>query len=248
MKRYVSRLLALSLTFCTSMLAVRAAEPVVHAAPVPPAESVPKTVPASAEEIVGPLPEYKYACADALFATISTAARIKGITVAGEQTLNLNVPGFRRAMPVKAVIQNHSAPLAVVLLGIGARTQSDFSKIWPSWLAEGDLHVLYFDSTFVPTFQRSSGRGVSGNLWSETQSASEIINAFLKRPEMQGKVSDVRVIGYSYGAVEALILGRMASEGKVPFQLAGIQAFDPPINLMTSAQILDTWYREDRWN
>ncbi len=50
------------------------------------------------------VPGYDISCSDGLYATISGFLQIKGINVRGEQSLNLNVPGFCKTLPVRAVI------------------------------------------------------------------------------------------------------------------------------------------------
>lgn len=202
----------------------------------------------SVEVKASALPEYTFPCTDGLYATIGGFLRVKDIKVKSERSVNLKVPGFVGEIPVQAVIQPHQAPLAVVILGLGAKAKADYSKVWPSWLAEAGYHVLYFDSTVGPSFQKVSHHGVSGNVWIESERIRDIIAAFLNLNEMRDKVSAVGITGYSYGAVEALVIGQMAAEGHVPFQISAIQAFGPPVDLLHTAAILDTWYREDRWS
>jgi predicted alpha/beta-fold hydrolase len=194
------------------------------------------------------LPAYKYPYSNPLYATLAGYLEVGNVIVPGEQKLNLSVEKFSKPMPVHAVIQDHSAPLVVFLPGISARADASFTKLWPSFFAEAGYHVLWFDSTFRPEFVDAANRGVSGNVWSESQSAAEIIATFLKLERLQGRVAKVGIVGMSYGAIEALILGRMASAGKLPFEIAAIQAYSPPLDFQRTGEILDTWYSEDRWN
>jgi len=196
----------------------------------------------------GELPAYTFACTDGLYASICGTLRIKNIKVRNEKSLNLIVAGFARSVSIKAVIQDHSAPLTVVILGLSGKTNADYSKVWPAWLSDAGHHVLYFDSTFGSSFHKVSRHGVSGNLWAETERIRDIITAFLDHPDMRGKVSEIGIAGYSYGGVQALLLGQMAKVKKLPFTISGIQAYSPPIDLLKTAEILDAWYRTDRWN
>jgi len=129
---------------------------------------------------------------------------------------------------------------------LNGHTGTDFSKLWASWYADSGYHVLTFDSTFRAQFVNTSGHGVTGNLWAETECVAKIIDAFLKEKDLRGKVTKVGVVGMSYGGAQALILGRMAKEGKLPFELAGIQAYSPPLRMEWTAALLDRWYEQER--
>jgi predicted alpha/beta-fold hydrolase len=194
------------------------------------------------------LPGYNYPYSNPLYSTLAGYLEVGTVNVPGEQKLKLSVDKFSKPMPVHAVIQDHSAPLVVFLPGISARADANFTKLWPSFFAEAGYHVLWFDSTFRPEFVEAADRGVSGNVWSESQSAAEIIATFLKLETLQGRVAKVGIVGMSYGAVEALILGRIAKEGNLPFEVAAIQAWSPPLNFDHTARIFDRWYSDDRWN
>ena len=194
------------------------------------------------------VPGYDFACRDPLYATVIGALQVKNINIEHEKSFDLKVPGFHDKFEVKAVLQKNVAPLVVVLLGISGQTDADYSRLWPSWFAQAGCHVLYFDSTFGPKYQRASQRGVSGNLWTETEGVRDIIATFLDHKDVRGKIGSIHIAGYSYGGSEALILGRMASEESLPFTISSIQAYSPPINFIESAKILDTWFTQDRWN
>ncbi|HYG78453.1 MAG TPA: hypothetical protein VEK08_25860 [Planctomycetota bacterium] len=161
--------------------------------------------------------------------------------------LELRVPTFKKPVPVRAIIQNGKAPLTVVLLGLFGNATGRFERLWPGWLSAEGNHVLTLDSTFLPYFSAVSRHGVAGNVAAEAERLSEVISAFLKHPNIEGRVSEIGIVGISYGAIEALQLGRMAAEGRLPFRLTAIQAYSPPLRLDKSAELLDEWHREDRW-
>jgi hypothetical protein len=52
----------------------------------------------------------------------------------------------------------------------------------------------------------------------------------------------------SYGGLEALVIGQMARDKKLPFQVDAIQAYSPPIRLAKTGALIDQWYQNDRWN
>lgn len=106
--------------------------------------------------------------------------------------------------------------------------------------------MLTFNSTLNADFVSVSGRGVSGNMANEAECARDIISAFLKSPQSQGKVEKVGVVGISFGGVEALLLGTMVADGKVDFKIDTIKAFSAPVDVMRSAERIDLWWKQDR--
>jgi len=190
---------------------------------------------------------YTFPYHDPLYGTLAGYLSISKISVPGDRVMKLHPNGFASSVPVHAVIQDGRAPLAIVLLGIGGRADADFSRLWPSWFAEAGYHVLFFDSTFRAPYMNMAPKGPSGNLWAEADTVRDIIDAFLNHPDVQGKVDGIGITGMSYGGVQALILGQMAQEGKLPFTVNAIQAYSPPVNLARTAQIFDRWYKENRW-
>src|SRR5207244_3067819 len=135
-----------------------------------------------------------------------------------QKKLSLKVDSFKKKFPVRAIFQRETAPLVVVLLGIDGRADGALGKLWPSWFAEAGCHVLTFDSTFLPSFIEYSGHGVTGNLIAESERVRDIISAFIEQSDAKGKISKIGIVGMSYGGIEALVLGSMAKEGKLPFK------------------------------
>lgn len=193
------------------------------------------------------VPPYTFSCGDGLYSTVSGYLQIKDAKVAKAEKFEIVVPGFAKPMPVVATIQSHPAPLVVVLLGISSRADTDFSQLWPSWFASAGYHVLTMNSTFRAEFMDISGKGVSGNIWSESESVAQIIDAFLHLSTVRDRVTKIGIVGMSYGGIEALILGQMAGERRLPFEIASIQAFSPPLKMDRTAELFDDWYNENRW-
>ena len=168
--------------------------------------------------------------------------------VPGLRPIKLTVLGMQKPLSALCIIQKTKAPMVLSLQGIEGKAESNSAKIWMKWFSEAGYHVLVFDSTFSPPFISASRHGVSGNMRMEAGLAVEAINAFIHLPELEGKVSQIGVVGMSYGAIQSLTIGRLAKEGKVPFRIAAIQAYSPPVNMATTGGIIDKWYSEDRWN
>ena len=195
--------------------------------------------------VSGNVYDFKYT--NGLYATIVGFLSIPKVEVKGQESYKLKIDSFRKEMPVKAVIQRGKAPLVVVLLGIDGRADGNLGRLWPSYFAAAGYHVLTFDSTFLPSFIETSGHGVTGNLKAESERVKEIIAAFLQLPELKDKVSKLGLVGMSYGALEALLLGEEAQKGALPFKVDAIQAYSPPIQLQWTGELIDRWYDEDRW-
>jgi len=195
-------------------------------------------------------PPYDFPYKNGLYGTVSgtlVLTRMK-FDVPGEKKMKLKVPGMRKDLEIRAVIQDQRAPVVMLLQGLGGKAKSNSARIWLKWFAEAGCHAFTFDSTFAPTFISTSRHGVSGNMRAEAGLAVAAAQTFMQLPELQGKVEKVGVVGMSYGGIQALTVGRLCTEGKVPFQIAAIQSYSPPVNMATTGSIVDRWYRQDRWN
>ncbi|HYG73415.1 MAG TPA: hypothetical protein VEK08_00175 [Planctomycetota bacterium] len=179
-----------------------------------------------------------------MYETIAGYLRVKDVYVPGTRELRLNVPSFSDALPVSAVIQDHPAPLVVMMPGIAGRRDAAFTKLWPAVYAKAGYNVLWFDSTFLPSFIRSSNHGPSGHLWIESEQTAKVIEAFLQREDL--KVTQIGVVGMSYGGLQALVLGKLSRAGKLPFKIAAVQAYSPPADIQETAAILDEMYDNHR--
>ena len=193
------------------------------------------------------LPPYEFQYNNALYATIGGFLGVKDQDVKNMHTFKLSVESFRKKFPVRAVIQNEAAPLIVILVGLGSHADGSVTKLWTSWYADAGYSVLTFDSPFTPGYVDLSASGVSGNPVAEAEGTKNIISAFLEQTEIKGRVTKIGVVGMSYGGIQALLLGQMANENKLPFKLEGLQSYSAPINMYKTLGILDQWYSEDRW-
>ena len=186
------------------------------------------------------LPPYSFPYTDGLYASAAGYVSVKNVCFSCQKTEVLDVEGICGKFPVRAAIQNGPAPLVVVLLGVGGRPEEDFNKLWAAWYFEAGYHVLTFESTFLQEFNDRSHLGVGGNVWVETDYVAKIIDAFVHQSSASGRITKIGVVGMSYGGVQALMLGVR----KLPFEIAAIQAYSPPIRMDQSARIIDNWYAE----
>ena len=159
----------------------------------------------------------------------------------------VQVPGFAKPMAVTYVKQSFPAPLVVVLLGGDGEVKGPFGDLYPYWYGHAGFNVLTFDSAFTPRFPDVANNGVVGNFEKDTEAAVAIIDAYMKQNDPKS-FTRVGVVGMSFGGSEALIMATMAKQGKLPFELTGCLAFSPPIKLLSTAQLIDGYYKNDRQN
>jgi hypothetical protein len=119
--------------------------------------------------------------------------------------------------------------------------------LWKDYLYRAGFHVLSFDSPFLPAFSERSRHGVAGNVAEEARLVANLIEAFLKCPQAQGRVTRTGLVGISYSAIIALNIAKLAAEGKCAFKPDRVLAFSPPVKMQTAAHILDRFHAEDRW-
>jgi len=105
------------------------------------------------------------------------------------------------------------------LLGIAGRNKDYLARLWQELLFKTGSHVMTADSSLSYDFNKASGHGVAGNLEADAQAIAKVIEAFLNTPEARDKVSEVRLLGSSYGGNIALYLAKLSKEGKLNFPL-----------------------------
>ena len=197
-------------------------------------------------------PKFDFAYSDGLYATITLARRIEKPSINSGESIKLrSIPGFQKEMEVRVLWQTEGenrvarAPLAVPLLGISGRNKDDLARLWQALLFKTGCHVMTADSSFSYDFNKISGLGVAGNVEREAEAVGKVIEAFLNTPEARDKVSEVRLLGASYGGNIALYLAKLNAEGRLHFPLGVVVALSPPVSLRATARILDDFYGQD---
>ena len=183
---------------------------------------------------------------DGLYSTITAPGCAGGRKPRNAKPFDLQVPGFKEKLPVRAVIQPYPARLVVILNGTFGQAKDATTDLWMAWLEANGWHVLTFDSTFHYTFTKAAQIGVAGNLEVEAEAAGKVIQAFLERPEVSGKVTRIGVVGMSYGGTQALNLARLSKLGRLPFHLDAVQAYSAPVSMWSAMRTLDGEFSYDR--
>ena len=193
------------------------------------------------------LPRYEHRYSDGLYSTVTAINTFPDLVVQKEKKIKLKVPGFRKDVTVYSITQNSKAPLVVCLMGVDGKVDGPWGCLFPYWYNEYNYNVLAFDSSFTPQYPEVNGQGVVGNFDAETDQIAAIIKTYLDTGDNRNNITEIGVIGYSFGATQALLLAAKGKEGKLPFELSGCLALSPPIKLHTAARIMDRFYAEDRW-
>ncbi len=185
---------------------------------------------------------------DGLYSTIVSLIQLGGPESKRAKDFKLQLPKAKSKVAVKAIIQDQPAPLVVVLVGVDGKASEPLGLYWPYVLDRyAKCNVLWYDSTFRPTFADTTRFGVTGNFQIEAEQSAQLIAEFLKQPDVKGKITGVNVLGYSMGGTQALLMAKLSAEKKLPFELNGALAFSPPASLKRTAEILDEFYNKDRW-
>lgn len=194
------------------------------------------------------LPKYRHPYKDGLYSTVTAVNTFPDLEVKGQKKMKLKVPGFKKDFTVYATLQNYRAPLVVVLMGMDGKVDGPWGCLFPYWYNEYNYNVLTFDNSFTPPYSDIVQQGVAGNFDAEADQAAAIIEAFLKTEEAKKCVTEVGVVGFSFGGIHALQLAKKDAEGKLPFKLKGCLAISPPVKLKTAAKTVDKFFHDDRWD
>jgi predicted alpha/beta-fold hydrolase len=189
---------------------------------------------------------FDYDIEDGLYATITSMQSFKKPDIKNERKFKLqNIDGFKKKIEVRAILQDKPAPLVVILLGLTSKSKDPLARLWQAQLSEAGNHVLVFDSIFRPSFNECSTHGVAGNLEVEAQVAAKVINAFMRHPEVEGRVTRVGLLGASYGGMLALNFAKLAGEGRIAIVPDKVLVFSPPVSMRSAAQLLDKYHDQD---
>ncbi len=221
-----------------------------------PANNPPPTpvsnIAAKAERPRPPVPSlssYDFGYQDGLYAMVTLDKRLKEVKskVEDEKKIKLKgIPGFEKEIKVQVLWQKRSsAPLAIPILGLTGRNNDRLARRWQSLLYQSGCHVMTFDSVFGEEFSKRARQGASGSVRAEADSAIKVIAAFLRHEDVQGRVSEVRLLGTSYGGTLSLEIARRAKAGELNFSLGPVLALSPTLSLRTAARVLDSFYEKD---
>ncbi len=158
--------------------------------------------------------------------------------------------GFRDDLPLTLYLQPQKAPLAVILLGFYQERDHKLARAWQAYLYDAGCHVAVFDSIFRHEMNMAIGHGVSGNMDADTKAVAQITNALLEHRGrelggrlLKSRITNVRILGTSYGGILALnLLDRPEAKA---WAVDRVLVLSAPIRTHTSAKRLDYSMRMD---
>lgn len=194
------------------------------------------------------LPPYDYTIDNGLYATITAFSTFEEPKIKNDDELKLKIDGFKKDVRARVMWQDKPAPMVVLLLGLATRSKAPLARYWQQTMYDAGCHVLTFDSVFLPAFSTRSMHGVAGNVRAEALVVGKIVEAVMKDKKAKGKVTQVGLVGGSYGGILALNYAQLAAAGEISVRPDRVLAISPPVSMKAAAQILDEFHREHRWN
>jgi predicted alpha/beta-fold hydrolase len=138
--------LALSGIIC-SVLPIQAEEqPTLQPALMTATAPAPTVTPVLDKAI--PSVAFDYSCDNGLYATLCAMTSFKVPSLKAEQKIKVTVFGFKKDLEVRAMVQDHPAPLVVIFLGLASKSKDPLARLWESQLYDAGCHVMTFDSIF----------------------------------------------------------------------------------------------------
>lgn len=198
-----------------------------------------------AENHIGdPLPDHPWK--SGLYSSITIPFNCGRRAPKSARILRIAVPGMKKPMRARAVLQPRRAPLVVILNGTFGPKTNPINNLWMAWLEEKGFNVVTFNSTLTLTHR--SRHGVAGCITVEAELSARIIHTILQHPDVRGRYGRIGIVGISYGGTQALLIDELKRNRPqtVPFEIAAIQAYSPPADLFEAIELLDEAYTQ-RW-
>jgi len=147
---------------------------------------------------------------------------------------------YSQTLRYSLVAQEHASPLIFVIAGTGAAYNSPKMQMLQRAFYQAGFHVVSLSSPTHPNFIVSaSTTGIPGHLLDDSRDLYQVMSLVwlqLQRDDIE--VTDFYLTGYSLGAAQAAFLSHLDENRKV-FNFQKVLMINPPVNLYTSALILD---------
>jgi hypothetical protein len=149
---------------------------------------------------------------------------------------------FDRRLRVWFSAQPKSAPLAIVISGIGSDGNTTKISLLRGALYGAGYHVLTMPSPTFPGFIVSaSSTGVAGDLREDSRDVYAAIQEIIAHLPRNVQITEVDILGYSLGGANAAVVKSIdAAEGKLKIHRAVM--INPPVSLFASVTRLDTLF------
>ena len=147
--------------------------------------------------------------------------------------------GAKAPLEIQYHLESQPKPLVIIVNGTFSKAQNLYAEMLEGTFIKAGYNVVTFDSFFSRRFLLETQYGAPGNFKAEAEIAGRIVATFLKQPGISEKVTDIAVVGLSYGGGVALQMAMLDQNQKLPFKLSRVQAYSVPVSFQTAFRILD---------
>lgn len=167
------------------------------------------------------------------------------LTVHPERTVP-DVLWYDETLRYSFVPQDGPAPFLFMIAGTGAAYNSPKMMMLQRAFYQAGFHVLCLSSPTHPSFiAAASTTGIPGHLLDDSRDLYNVMSlAWLQLQLDDIEVTDFYVTGYSLGAAQAAFVSHL-DENRQVFNFRKVLMINPPVNLYTSALILDEMLHEN---
>jgi hypothetical protein len=135
--------------------------------------------------------------------------------------------------------QKEKAPLIINIAGTGAGHNSSKMIAMQRAFFNAGFHVLSLSSPTHPNFIVTASESmVPGHIIEDSKDLYRVMETAWEEIKDDIEVSDFYLTGYSLGAAQSAFVSKLDEERKV-FNFKKVLMINPPVNLMSSASILD---------
>ncbi len=146
---------------------------------------------------------------------------------------------YARGLHFGFLPQAHKAPLVFVIAGTGADYDSSKNLILIRIFQKIGFHVISLPSPIHQNFiVNASTTSVPGLITDDAADLYRVMRLAYAQVKDRIEVSDFDLTGYSLGAAQAAFVARLDDEQHA-FDFRRVLLINPPVNLETSAHILD---------
>lgn len=137
------------------------------------------------------------------------------------------------------------APLVFILAGLGSSNGSNIVKLLTNTIYQSGAHVITINSPFIASFQlRAMANPIPGAIFHDSLDVYRFMKEVFQAAKKQYKLKtkNIYLTGYSYGGLESLFIAR-ADHQKPFFNFKRVLAINPPVNLISSSRLLDSYFK-----
>ena len=136
------------------------------------------------------------------------------------------------------------APLAFIIPGTGASSNSSKSLILQRALYQAGLHVVSLPSPLHPNFIVSASTSRRpGLLTRDARDVYQVMELIRHQVQDQIAITAYDLVGYSLGATHAAFVARLDQERRA-FEFDRVLLINPPVSLDESARVLDLLFEQ----